>query len=201
MACGTYQLVPHPRRLDVLGSADTDFLVVPHRKLGAGQAFACGFLCKREREVLVFVKGTFSATQEPLAERHVGLDLTLLTREGVILDAQEGIERERRQCKLVRMSEFVLRRGEMQKRGPFQMKTRFLFCRRMGWNEGRKYMGRNGDMGELSEEKQSIDIRGLGDLHRCEGGSTVNQGETDVGLCREAELTHQVCHAHTLNIT
>ena len=110
---GAYQLVPRLGGLDVLGPADADFLVVPHRKLGAWQPFASGLFGKRECEVLVFVKGAFCPTQEPLAECHVGLDLALLTCERVVLDAQQRIEREGRERKLVSMTELVLGRGEV----------------------------------------------------------------------------------------
>jgi hypothetical protein len=37
----TYQLVPHPSRLKVLGPTDPNLLVIPHRKLGAQQPLPC----------------------------------------------------------------------------------------------------------------------------------------------------------------
>ena len=63
------------------------------------------------------VKRPLGPTQEPLAERHVRLDFSLLTRERVILNAQERVQRERGERKLVRMAELVLRGGEMGERG------------------------------------------------------------------------------------
>jgi len=108
------QLVPHPSGFDVLGSTDANLLVVTHCKFCAWQTLSSSFLGKRKCEALVFFKGTFRSTQEPLAERHVCLHFALLTREGVILDAKKGIEGEGWKGKFIRMSKFVLCRGEMQ---------------------------------------------------------------------------------------
>ena len=108
----TYQVIPHPSRINVLGTTDADFLVIPHRKLGARQLFSSSLFGKRKRQVLVLVQRPFGPTQEPFAERHVDLNFALLTEERVILDAHKGVEREQWERKLVRMSELVLRLDE-----------------------------------------------------------------------------------------
>jgi hypothetical protein len=113
----TYQLVPHPSRLKVLGPTHPNLLVIPHRKLGARQPLPRGLLCQRKRQGLVLVKRPLGPTQEPLAERHVRLDFPLLTGERVVLDAQQGVEREGGERKLVRVPELVLRRHEIEERG------------------------------------------------------------------------------------
>jgi hypothetical protein len=76
-----------------------------------------GLLHKRKRQGLVLVKRPLGPTQEPLAERHVRLDFPLLTGERVVLDAQQGVEREGGDRKLVRVAELVLRRREIEERG------------------------------------------------------------------------------------
>ena len=78
----TYQLIPHPSCINVLGTTDADFLVIPHHKL------------ERKCQVLVLVKRFFDPTKEPFAERHVGLDFPSLTGKRLILNAQEGVDRE-----------------------------------------------------------------------------------------------------------
>ena len=50
---------------------------------------------------LVLLERAVRTTQEPLAERHVRLDFALLAGEAVVLDAEQGVERERGLGKLV----------------------------------------------------------------------------------------------------
>lgn len=125
----THQLVPRLRRLDVLDATDPDFLVIPHGKFGARQPFASGLFGKGKRQILVLVECAFRTTQEPLAERHVGFDFALLAREGIVLHAQQCVEREGRERKFVGVSELVLGGREMEERGALEVETRFLWGR------------------------------------------------------------------------
>ena len=74
---------------------------------------------KRIRQSLVLVKRPLGTTQEPLVERHVRFDFPLLTRERVVLDAQQGAKRERGERKLVGMTKLVLCWCEMEERRTF----------------------------------------------------------------------------------
>ena len=96
--------------------------MIPHRKL------------ERQRQVLVLVKRLFGPTQEPFAERHVGLDFPSLTGKRVIFNAHKDIEREWWERKLVRMSELVLRLDEC---GTLSPETRFLLNRKVWLNKRR----------------------------------------------------------------
>ena len=103
--------------LDVLGPTHPNLFAIPHRKFSARQPLPRRLFRKRKRQILVLVERALGPTQELLAERHVRLDFALLTRERIVLDAQQGVEQEQSERKLVCMSELVLRGREMEERG------------------------------------------------------------------------------------
>ena len=80
--------------LDVLGPTHPNLFAIPHRKFSARQPLPRRLFRKRKRQILVLVERALGPTQEPLAERHVRLDFALLTRERIVLDAQQGVEQE-----------------------------------------------------------------------------------------------------------
>jgi hypothetical protein len=59
-----------------------------------------------------------------------------------------------------------------------------------------KREGGDGDL-ELTEE-EAVDVGRLGDVCGGEGGSAVEEGDSEFWVGRETELTHEVCHTHTL---
>ena len=78
------------------------------------------------------------------------------------------------------------------------METRFLRDRRVQGNEQRKELWGNGHVGDFAE-KETLYVRGLGDLYGSDRRSTLDQGKRDLWLGRKTELAHQVCHAYTLS--
>lgn len=53
-------------------------------------------------------------------------------------------------------------------------------------------------MCEFTEKKQTVHVCGLWYLHGSKGRCAVDQRNADLWLGREAELAHEVCHAHSL---
>jgi hypothetical protein len=91
---------------------------------------------------------------QPFAEGHVSLNLSLLTSEAVILDAEKEIERERRLGKFVRMAELVLCRRKAEICGTFQVSSGFLNSSGTRWYEGSK--GLRGNGGKFAEKEKAI---------------------------------------------
>jgi hypothetical protein len=121
----THPLVPLDRRLQILRAAHAHLCIIVHRKLGTREALPRSLFRKRVRERLVLLERAARATQEPLAECHVRLDLALLAGEAVVLDAEQGVEWERGLGKLVCVPDFVLGGGVVEVGGAFEVLARF----------------------------------------------------------------------------
>jgi hypothetical protein len=153
--------VPVSSRLHIFRRTNTDLRIIAHSELCTRKAFSSCFLGKGEGKRFVLLESVFCTAQEPFAEGHVSLNLSLLTSEAVILDAEKGIERERRMGKFVRMAELVLRRRKAKICGTFQVSSGFLnsICTR--WYEGSKGLRGNGDMRKFAEKEKAIYVGGL----------------------------------------
>jgi hypothetical protein len=103
------------------------------RECGTREALPRCLFRKRPRERLVLLERAIRITQEPLAERHVRLDLALLAGEAVVLDAEQGVERERGLGKLVCVPDFVLGGGVVEVGSAFEVLARF---EEGGWRWG-----------------------------------------------------------------
>jgi hypothetical protein len=136
----THPLVPLDRRLQILQAAHAHLCIIAHHKLGTWEALLCSLFHIRVRERLILLERAIRATQEPLAECHVHLDLTLLAGEAVVLDAEQGVEWERGLGKLVCVPDFVLGGGVVEVGGTFKV----LAC----FEEG---AGGGGDVGVKRE--------------------------------------------------
>jgi hypothetical protein len=164
------------------------------RECGTQEALPRHLFHKCPHERLILLECAVHTTQEPLAEYHVCLNLTLLVGKAVVLDAEQGVKREQGLGKLVYVPDFVLGGGIVEVDGTIKVLVHFKEGGGGGGDVGGEEGGGDGDL-ELTKE-EAVDVGG-GDI--CGGKVAVWwRGDSEFWVGDEAELAHEVCHAHVL---
>lgn len=116
--------IPLDGVLDVLGATNAHLGIVTHGELGRWKTLPGSLFGKSESEGFIFFETSAAiifatSTQEPFTEGHVGFYFALLACKTIVLDAEEWIKGKGGLSIFIRMTEFVLCRGEMKVGGTF----------------------------------------------------------------------------------
>lgn len=144
--------IPTPGFLDVYRNVKPDFVEVAQRKFCCWESALCSTLGICERQLVVLFENPLVAAEEPFADGHFRLRLTLTCSQCIIMQRQSRIEVATKLAELIRRAHFDLRLGEAVVCGFFDVDTRTIEVKReiAVWDA---------NLGQFPRKKHAVDLK------------------------------------------